>query len=227
MIQQIQNSVPSSIKPSRGKEDEIIWVISTTGRYNTKHTWKALRYRGEKVLWAPIVWFSRGVPKWSFILWLACLGRLARKERLCKWGMGIDPGCVLYSQSDEKLQHLFFACSYSCSLWQVILQRFQIQRSPAVWDSEIQWAIDHCTGKSFSSFLSKLFLAAGVSHIWLERNSRVFGGRSRGATAVLASIEDNVRLRVSTWEYFPNSLENQRLCSLWNISLRVLGNSIL
>ncbi|KAI8534899.1 hypothetical protein RHMOL_Rhmol10G0132500 [Rhododendron molle] len=57
----------------------------------------------------------------------------------------------------------------------------------------------------------------------MERNSRVFAGRSRRADAVLASIEDNVELRVCTWEHFPHSLENRRLCSLWNISNKVLG----
>ncbi|XP_058217275.1 uncharacterized protein LOC131328341 [Rhododendron vialii] len=205
------------------REDEVIWAISSTGHYNTKHTWEALRNRGEKVQWASLVWFSRSVSKWSFILWLACLRRLSTKERLRHRGLTIDSVCVLCSQRDETLQHLFFACSYFRSIWMVILQRFLVQRDPEEWDSELRWAIDHCRGKSFRSFLLKLVLAAGVYYIWLERNSRVFGGNHRGVAQVLASIEDNVRLLVCTREHFPNSLENERLCCSWNISSRVLG----
>ncbi|XP_058216931.1 uncharacterized protein LOC131327817 [Rhododendron vialii] len=205
------------------REYEIIWAISPTGLYNSKHTWEALRNRGEKVQWASLVWFPRSVSKWSFILWLACLRRLSTKERLCQWGMTIDSVCVLCSQRDETLQHLFFACSFSRNIWMVIPHRFLVQRDPNEWDSELMWAIDHCRGESLKVFLLKLVLAAGVYYIWLERNSRVFGGIHRGAAQVLASIEDNVRLRVCTWEHFPNSIENQRLCCSWNISRGILG----
>ncbi|KAI8559797.1 hypothetical protein RHMOL_Rhmol04G0202600 [Rhododendron molle] len=223
LIHQIQRLIPSTMQPHGDTEDEVIWSISPTDHYNTKYTWEALRHRGRKVQWAALVWFSRSVSKWSFILWLACLRRLATKERLRKWGMVIDPGCVLSSQRHETLQHLFFACSYSRSIWQVVLHRFQVQRTPDEWDNELMWAVDHCRGKSFKAFLFKLVFAAGVYHLWLERNTRVFCGQHRGADIVLASIGDNVRLRVCTWEHFPNSLENQSLCRCWNISSKVLG----
>ncbi|KAI8558879.1 hypothetical protein RHMOL_Rhmol04G0130400 [Rhododendron molle] len=54
------------------------------------------------------------------------------------------------------------------------------------------WAIDHCRGESFKAFLLKLVLAAWVYYIWLEMNSRVYGGIHRGAAQVLTSIEDNI-----------------------------------
>ncbi|KAH7862820.1 hypothetical protein Vadar_009991 [Vaccinium darrowii] len=90
------------------------------------------------------------------------------------------------------------------------------------WDSEITRAILLCRGKNLRSLLYKLALAAGVYHFWLERNSRVFGGRHKSSEAVLSNIEENIRLRVCTWKQFPDSVENQRLCSQWNSSTRVL-----
>lgn len=78
---------------------------------------------------------------------------------------------------------------------------------------ELNWVIRFCRGKGFRTLLFKLVLAAGVYHIWMERNSRVFGGRPRSSDDVFSGINDNIRLRVCIWKLFPNSLENQRLCS--------------
>lgn len=59
-------------------------------------------------------------------MWLACLKRQATKERLRSCGMEVEPaGCVLCSQ---QIQHLFFECSFSSSIWEAILHRFQVCR---------------------------------------------------------------------------------------------------
>lgn len=108
MIQHIRYAIPPTLLPQADKVDEIVWTISPTGQYTTKHTWEVVRHHGLKVQWAPLVWFSKIVPKWAFILWLACLNRLSTKERLRKWGMDVDSKCMLCSLSNETLQHLFF-----------------------------------------------------------------------------------------------------------------------
>lgn len=88
------------------RSDEVVWTISPTGLYTTKHTWEAIRYKGAKVQWASLVWFPKNISKWAFIMWLACLNHLATKERLGRWGMEVDPTCVLCTHCDESLQHL-------------------------------------------------------------------------------------------------------------------------
>ncbi|XP_058222099.1 uncharacterized protein LOC131332062 [Rhododendron vialii] len=128
LIQRIQNAIPPTLLPQADKEDEVVWTVSPTGQYVTKHTWEAVRHHGVKVQWAPLVWFSKNVPKWAFILWLACLNRLSTKDRLRKWGMDVDPKCTLCSISDETLQHLFFYCSYSRVIWEQVLSRFSMHK---------------------------------------------------------------------------------------------------
>lgn len=108
LIQRIQNAIPSTLLPQIDIEDVIVWTISPTGQYSIQHTWEAVRSKGEKVQWAPLVWFPNNVPKWAFILWLACQKRLSTKDRLRKWGMTVDPHCMLCACSDESIQHLFF-----------------------------------------------------------------------------------------------------------------------
>lgn len=61
--------------------------------------------------------------------------------------MPIDPYCVLCSQHEETINHLFFDCHYSRQIWESILNRFQIQRSAGKWDDELNWAMGFCKGK--------------------------------------------------------------------------------
>lgn len=83
------------IQPQRDRNDEVVWTASPNGQYTTKHTWDTLRHRGVKVPQASLVWFPNNISKWTFILWVACLNRLATKDRLRRWGMEVDPCCVL------------------------------------------------------------------------------------------------------------------------------------
>lgn len=129
-----------------------------------------------KVLWAAVIWFCKNVPKWAFISWLACGGKLATKDGLRRWEMEIDADCVLCSQKERSLQHLFFDCSFSRQIWNTVLGKFLIQRGASQWDVELKWAFDHCKGKSSRSILFKLYLAAALYYTWLERNVRIFGG---------------------------------------------------
>ncbi|KAI8550381.1 hypothetical protein RHMOL_Rhmol06G0101800 [Rhododendron molle] len=60
----------------------------------------------------------------------------------------------------------------------------------------------------------------------MERNSRIFGGRSRCATEVLTGIDEYIRSRVYSWQVIPSSVENQRMCELWKLPRRIFGPDI-
>lgn len=98
--------------------------------------------------------------------------------------MEFEPECVICLQNEETMQH-----ANTCSLIAIIAHRVQILRRAEIWDSEITWATGLCRGKSFRSLLLKLALAAGVYHIWILRNSRVFGG-SPGSSGAILSCSD-------------------------------------
>lgn len=138
--------------------------------------------------------------------------------------MAVDPVCILCNQEDESIQHLFFKCSFSGGIWETILSRFYLYRKAEDWDSELAWAIGFCKGKSFKSVVARLAFAAAVYHIWLERNFRVFGGRSRCQREVLDCIEENLRLRMCMGK-FPNSGVNRTICDSWHVSRRILDTS--
>lgn len=102
-IQQIKAGTPSTFLPRLDKEDEVVWTLSSNGQFSTKSTWEALKVGDGKVLWAAVIWFCKNVPKWAFISWLACRGKLATKDGLRRWEMAIDTECVLCSQKEPEV----------------------------------------------------------------------------------------------------------------------------
>lgn len=64
----IQSSIPcTSCLPQNDRDDEVVWSISSSGHSSVKHAWEALTHQIEE---ASIVWFSKNVPKWAFVVWL-------------------------------------------------------------------------------------------------------------------------------------------------------------
>ncbi|KAF7124404.1 hypothetical protein RHSIM_Rhsim12G0145000 [Rhododendron simsii] len=98
--------------------------------------------------------------------------------------------------------------------WIVVGDFNSILRPACGWENELNYAISFCKGNSFRALVFKLSLAAGVYFIWLERNSRVFGGNLKNPDRILA------------WRNIPKTVENQRSCDLWRISASLLGNTV-
>lgn len=82
MVKEIMENTAPDLVPHEDIEDSVIWTLSTAGTYSTKSVWEALRSKAPEVGWWPMVWYKKHVPRWSFILWLAILGRLSTKDRL-------------------------------------------------------------------------------------------------------------------------------------------------
>lgn len=224
ITRQIIEATPPDFLPSPQVEDEVLWT-PTTGSYTTKSAWDAIRPIGQKKPWCSIVWFDRNVPKWAFIVWLACLKRLATKDRLRDWGMTVPISCVLCNQRDESHAHLFFSCSFSSVVWSDVLKRNQIQRCPGDWDFEIGWASLHWQGTGFSSTICKLALAATLYHLWRERNSRIFTQKLCSTADVTSAIIADVRGRVCSWGKVPYTRANAAICHNWNMSSSFLCRS--
>ncbi|XP_018464394.2 uncharacterized protein LOC108835662 [Raphanus sativus] len=104
--------------------DIILWkhgVDDYQDSFSASKTWEQLRERKPKVPWSKVVWFSQGVPWYSFITWLAIQNRLSTGERMRQWGL--VQGCEFCGERDETRDHLFFACPYSYTIWEVYAGR--------------------------------------------------------------------------------------------------------
>ncbi|KAI8537304.1 hypothetical protein RHMOL_Rhmol09G0013100 [Rhododendron molle] len=221
-IMQIMRSTPATLRPYIAVEDSVTWLPAPNGIFSVKTAWEALRNPLPKVPRAHVVWLKQGIPRWAFIMWLVCWGRLSTKDRLLSWGMRVDPLCVFCHNVHESHEHLFFHCSFSACIWGRILFLFGMSRSPGEWEQEIHWAVQHLKKKGFSSALYKLALAGTVYYVWKARNDSIFSNKQYIPEIIFEQIVMDVRDRVFSWRNCGCSPVNRILCRAWNISEKIL-----
>ncbi|GJR73882.1 RNA-directed DNA polymerase, eukaryota, reverse transcriptase zinc-binding domain protein [Tanacetum coccineum] len=69
------------------KMDKGVWIDKKNKEVNFSvgRAWKDFREEHEKLDWEKIIWFSRCIPKHSFISWIAMHQRLSTQDRIIKW----------------------------------------------------------------------------------------------------------------------------------------------
>lgn len=137
--------------------------------FSSTRTWDQIRERKTEVLWTTGVWFSQGVPRFSFIVWLAVRNRLSTGDRMRVWG--IQQGCVLCGEPDETRDHLFFACPYSFTVWDKLVNRLTGSRTDPDWMITLQF-VRRNNLRSLDKILLKMAFQACVYYLWKERNDR-------------------------------------------------------
>ena len=110
-------------QPENGKDIVLSKHGSDDNRdhYFAASTWEQVRSRRHTVEWSRVIWFTQGVPWFTFITWLAVKNRLSTGDRMRQWGM--VHSCELCGERDETRDHLFFACPYSYTVWESLARR--------------------------------------------------------------------------------------------------------
>ncbi|GAV80059.1 zf-RVT domain-containing protein, partial [Cephalotus follicularis] len=124
--------------------------------------------------WANLVWHPAQIAKHAFCLWLAILGAHKTRDKLLPLGIVSSARCPFNCGENESVEHLFFACPFTRSIWMQVLSMCNIIRQVLPWPNEIQWMSDHSRGKNLPQTLRKLALGDTVYHVWMEQNSRCF-----------------------------------------------------
>lgn len=78
--------------------------------------------------WRRIVWKNAATPRSLFILWLTILIILPTADRLVSWHVQCNPMCVFCGVVQESIDHFFFECSFTGSVWNGLLRQLQIHR---------------------------------------------------------------------------------------------------
>ena len=74
-------------------------------------------------------------------------------DRLISWGIEMSGTCCLCQMDLESRDHLFFGCSYSRSIWGMILSLCGLSRVIGGWSDELQWAVQNLKVKKLISSL--------------------------------------------------------------------------
>ncbi|CAH2038502.1 unnamed protein product [Thlaspi arvense] len=130
----------------------------------------------------------KGVPRWSFTIWLVMISRLSTKDRLRRWGMNVPAECVLYSTGIETNDHLFFECPFSSEVWSHFSTGFpnpsQNLQDIISWIGSLQLPANSPRGT-----LIRLFFQAIIYLLWKERNARIFATSSSSASSLFHVVD--------------------------------------
>ncbi|XP_058776385.1 uncharacterized protein LOC131650703 [Vicia villosa] len=147
-----------------------------------------------KVDWRVFVCKNRARPRAVFILWLACQNKLATKYRMGKFGVATDMKCMFCSYNED-VQHLFFECSYTKKIWEVVLGWLNISHTVQGWCQERKWLEIFCRSKNWRSKFVQVAIAETIYNVWIERNKMVFS-RNYSEGLVMDSIIENTVNRI-------------------------------
>ncbi|KAL2252829.1 UNVERIFIED_CONTAM: hypothetical protein Sindi_0077600 [Sesamum indicum] len=196
-----------------GGEDRVVWRCDQ-GQPTTQALYRLFAHPEPKVGWSSLLSGSLKIPRHSFILWLAILGKLPTTDKSWLSHLGV---CILCNEgATESHPHLFFRCRFSRQCLYEIHRRIRFHWPNRDWATDIEWATRKWRGKHIINRAYRTLLAACVYHIWRERNLRRFDHTERTpATLSILNIND-VRQRILSVD-LASSVSTRALYRLWRI----------
>ena len=165
--------------------------------FSSSSTWEQVRDKKPTVFWSKAVWFTQGVPRFSFIVWLAVKNRLSTGDRLLKWNPQAMSTCWLCKSVAETRDHLFFECTYSEVVWRGTIKDLAGLGVSSKWSRLIRKLETGLQNRTLT-FLFRYCFQALVYAIWFERNARRVGEPPKPASLLILYIDKLVRNRISS-----------------------------
>nr|GEU94601.1 hypothetical protein [Tanacetum cinerariifolium] len=100
--------------------------------------WGCIRTRNNKVAWYNVVWFPQQIPRYATHLWLVMKRKLKTQDLMRTWDL-IDPNvnlmCPFCNTTPDFHEHLFFACSFSHRVWELVKDFTGVSNIPSDLDA--------------------------------------------------------------------------------------------
>jgi len=173
------------------REDKITWTLENSGEYSAKSAYE-VQFAGQITSNYPVlIWKIWAPPKCKFFVWLLLQDRPWTAARLQLRGWKNNYFCALCERNQETAQHLFFECTYSRSVWQLVASWSSCDSlNPANWRDELgleDWYRQTLgTGGKKGHKLAILTLWI----IWNRRNAVIFRGCWKTPQATFMEIKD-------------------------------------
>lgn len=181
--------------PHRSHEDKIIWSTHASGNFSIASAWNILRKTNGVFNLHGLIWYHGHVPRYSWTLWLASMGRLSTMDRPIMGNFTGTRMFVLCALETESHDHLFFKCRYTDSFWTRLTSHANHQWPSTNWADILRWARKKFNKKKrFNSILAKHTLATSIYFIWTERNLRIFQAKNKPVEVLLHEAIIQIRL---------------------------------
>jgi hypothetical protein len=208
------SSIPFLPKP--WSADHCLWKGHPSGNFSIKSAWELLRNRRPEYNIHQLLWFKGHIPRQSFILWLASLGRLRTMDRLQSTGIIRNATCIFCGLHTESHEHLFFECQFSSTVWQTVNDKANIHWPSLSWQNLLSWAAANCCKKTdIQHLIARLLLSTTVYLLWFERNTRVFNHQFQAAPTIAEEVFQLVRTYLASMEF--NSRIPEYICAIWGL----------
>ncbi|KAJ6901054.1 hypothetical protein NC652_026984 [Populus alba x Populus x berolinensis] len=119
--------------PCSSSPDICTWKGHPSGEFSIASAWELIRDIRPVTSIHHLLWFRGHIPRHSFILWLACRGRLRTMDRLHSVGIITNNTCILCGNYAESHEHLFFECTFSGTVWRAINTKAKLQWPCIPW----------------------------------------------------------------------------------------------
>ncbi|KAL2237571.1 UNVERIFIED_CONTAM: hypothetical protein Sindi_0948800 [Sesamum indicum] len=193
--------------------DRVVWRCDE-GQPTTQALYRLFTHPEPKVGWSSLLLGSLKIPRHSFILWLAILGKLPTTDKSWLSHLGV---CILCDEgATESHPHLFFQCRFSRQCLYEIRRRIRFHWPNRDWATDIEWASWKWRGEHIINRAYRTLLAACVYHIWKERNLRRFDHTERTPATLSILIINDVRQRILSVD-LASSVSTRALYRLWRI----------
>ncbi|KAF3567753.1 hypothetical protein DY000_02015405 [Brassica cretica] len=107
---------------------------------------------------------------------------------------------MLCGERDETRDHVFFACPYSFTVWDTLVNRLSGHRTDPDWTVTLQFVCRnslHVVDKT----LLKMAFQSCIYHLWKERNERRHGTGYRSVEQLIRLIHKGIRNRITSLSY--------------------------
>ncbi|KAJ9553884.1 LOW QUALITY PROTEIN: hypothetical protein OSB04_017929 [Centaurea solstitialis] len=186
-----------------GVSDKVLWKNSEGSLVDcvVNNVWKDMYFDQPAASWSKLIWFSQGIPRHVFFLWLAAKERLRTFDRLAEWNISVDRSCLLCIGGVESHSHLFIECPYSKALWRYLEGVLGIYNlimgmggTINSWADLILVLSNFKYGRSIWSVVHRLVFAAGVYFLWQETNKRKHGEAHRSVYVLARQILELIKM---------------------------------
>ncbi|KAJ6287991.1 hypothetical protein OIU78_026695 [Salix suchowensis] len=184
------------------------WEHSASGVCTIQSAWEQARVRRPQNGGMKLIWHKWHIPRHSFVLWLASRGRLRTMDRLHNQQLPQAP-CMLCHSHVEDHNHLFFRCSYSAEVWDLICHKANIQWPSISWGLAWDRAVQNQATSQHSRILG-MVLAATIYHLWQERNRRMHNQHYGSPKKMVEEIIAQMRTRLATFSERGELMETTR-----------------
>ncbi|XP_060200608.1 uncharacterized protein LOC132628868 [Lycium barbarum] len=115
--------------------------------------------------------------------------RLMTVDRLLKWGLSVDPLCVLCTVENENKDNLFLHCIFTQNLWRRIRSWLRLNwPDRGNWELHMKEVLTRTKGKITQASLLRMVYTEYVNAVWRERNTRVFEKRQQTEETIARDI---------------------------------------